>query len=158
MNACSFVSRWSHFKMLIAMFRLLLLLVFIRQWDHWLITCRSYTVARWFVAISAFRPSLLFLRDVVIVRLLCSTDVIRMKSYVDGLLNPTSVPVGKINKLSQCISWQFCSRQFCSRCLDWGDKSPVFKEGSVFILFRQQWNHASSLWDWHFTTLIGVIY
>ena len=39
MNACSFLLRWSHFELLIATFRLLFLLVFIRRWGR-LITCR----------------------------------------------------------------------------------------------------------------------
>ena len=85
----------------------------------------SIFVACWFAAIGAFRSSLLFrLLDVVpsqvcfvVDRLLCflivgiqasgyfdstiSIDVIRMKSYMDSLFDPTCVPVRvTINKLN----------------------------------------------------------
>ena len=85
----------------------------------------SLFVACWFAAIGAFRSSLLFrVLDVVpsqvrfvVDRLLCffdrrypsfrnfdtiiSIDVIRMKSYMDSLFDPTCVPVRvTINKLN----------------------------------------------------------
>ena len=54
----------------------------------------SLFVACWFAAIGAFRSSLLF-------RLFRLLDVIRMKSYMDSLFDPTCVPVKvTINKLN----------------------------------------------------------
>ena len=73
----------------------------------------SLFVARWFAAIGAFRSSLLFrLLDVVPHRFALlligfrnfdstiSIDIVRIKSYMDSLLDPTCVPVMiMINKL-----------------------------------------------------------
>jgi len=102
----------------------------------------SLFVAWWFAAIGAFRSSLLFrLLDVVpsqvcfvVGRLLCfldyrypsfrtfdstiSVDVIRMKSYMDSLFDPTCVPVRvTINKLNCMLTVSLACSETVEVCV-----------------------------------------
>ena len=130
MNVCSFVTRWVTLSYWSRRFDC----YYCSYYYYWL---RDAYVARWFVAIGAFRSSLLFLKDVVPsqdcigihateISIPLSVDFITMKSYVDGLSLTLRVYMYKCG--SQSTNWKV------SVLLAWSETAEVWVRASRMSL------------------------